>query len=398
MRTSDLKILTSHPIQYQAPIFRRLAARGLDVDVVFFHRGAAGQEAPDADFGLTFQWDVDLLAGYTSRALRDDSGAYSLQAQAGLAPGLLRWALANPAVPLLMFGWFAEVVWLLWLLRTLRGAPTIVMCETTPQYFTRASKPAWRVALLRSLLRRAAAGIYIGSGNRRFLVDGGVRPDVLFPAPYSVDNARLEAEARRLAPERRALCLRHGLDPDLPTFLAVGKLVERKQPLGLLEAYLEAGLDACAQLLYVGDGPLREALAERARARGAGHVHVLGFLNQSRLPVAYVLGEVLCLPSSMETWGLVVNEALACGRPAIVSDAVGCGPDLVTPDNGWVVPAGDVHALARCLGEAHARRGVWEAMGRRGRDIVSAHTFDAMADGIVAAMACAGRMALEHRV
>jgi glycosyltransferase involved in cell wall biosynthesis len=167
----------------------------------------------------------------------------------------------------------------------------------------------------------------------------------------------------------------------------VGKLIDRKRPLELLDAYARAGLAGRAQLLYVGDGALREPLEARAREANLRGVRVLGFLNQTRIPLAYALGDVLCLLSdARETWGLVVNEALACGRPVIVSAAVGCADDLVDAENGWVVPLDDPVALAATLRAALAARDAWPEMGRRGRRRVAAHTYEAMAAGLETAI------------
>jgi glycosyltransferase involved in cell wall biosynthesis len=168
--------------------------------------------------------------------------------------------------------------------------------------------------------------------------------------------------------------------------LFCGKLIPKKRPLQLLEAYLAAGFSDRAQLLYVGEGELRGQIEKRAREAGARHVHLLGFFNQTQMPLAYVLGEVLCLISDPgETWGLVVNEAMACGRPVIVSDTVGCGPDLVSPENGWVVPLDDDAALRATLIKALEARERWPAMGDRGRERVAGHNFAAMAAGVQAA-------------
>ncbi len=80
-------------------------------------------------------------------------------------------------------------------------------------------------------------------------------------------------------------------------------------------------------------------------------LHVAGFQNQTELPAWYAAADVLVLPSDGgETWGLVVNEALACGTPAVVSDAVGCAPDLALDRDpgrtGAVFAVGDPAALA----------------------------------------------------
>jgi glycosyltransferase involved in cell wall biosynthesis len=135
--------------------------------------------------------------------------------------------------------------------------------------------------------------------------------------------------------------------------LFAGKLEPKKAPDLLLEAFLQrvaANTHQREHLIFVGSGPLEDSL--RARAAGHSQVHFLGFANQSRMPAVYRLGDVFALPSRGpgETWGLAINEAMACERPVVVTDRVGCAPDLVQAGrSGLVVPAGNVAALATAL-------------------------------------------------
>lgn len=385
----DLRILASHPVQYQAPLFRALVNEGIEIEVGFYHKGAAFQGMYDAEFGRNLSWDVDLLAGYPYRIFGTEQTDYGYSEQLRAAPGLLSWVLSDRRTPLLLFGWVTELFWLAWLLRTLGRAPVMMLAETTAASFAANPKPAWRVGLLRWLLQRTSACLFIGRHNRAFLLDMGVSRERLFQTPYSIDNAHFAGEAKRLLPRRQVLCRHYGLDPVLPTFLFAGKWIPKKRPVQLLQAYLVAGLQTRAQLVYVGDGKLRGELERLVSVNGLKHVHLLGFLNQSQMPLAYVLGEVLCLLSGpTETWGLVVNEALACSRPVIASDAVGCVPDLVGPENGWVVPLDDSERLVQTLLDAYNQRAAWAEMGHAGRERVRGHTFEAMAGGI--------RVALQH--
>jgi glycosyltransferase involved in cell wall biosynthesis len=231
-----------------------------------------------------------------------------------------------------------------------------------------------------------------------FLAAHGVSPDRLFHAPYSIDNARFGATASAMESTRRTLCESHGLDPSLSTFLFSGKLISKKRPLELFDAFVAAGLPSKAQLVYVGDGPLRGPLLERVRELGLSTVHVLGFLNQSEMPTAYVIGHVLCLLSDAdETWGLVVNEAFACARPAIVSEVAGCAADLVFPETGWKVSVDGVLSIAATLERAWRDRDQWPQKGAAARRTVSMHSYLKMADGVIAALthvSCGGRRQL----
>ena len=379
----DLKILASHPVQYQAPWFRAMVAEGLDIEVGYYYPGAAGQVAYDVEFGIEFAWDLDLLDGYPHRCFVGGRAGFGLAEQARAAPKVLAWALRDQETPLLLIGWFTRVVWLVWLLRILTRSPTFVFGDNTPASFAEMPKAAWRHSLLRWLLHRTSAILFVGRHNRLFWTQLGVPNARLFYTPHSIDQVRFANEATCLLPQRRVLCREYGLDPDLPTFLFCGKLIPIKRPLQLLDAFLDAGLRDRAQLLYVGDGHLRAELERRIQGLGIDHqVHLLGFLNQSQMPLAYVLGEILCLVSERETWGLVVNEALACGRPVIVTETVGCAPDLVGPENGWVVPVLDHLALTQALLEAYESRFKWPAMGCTGQRRAAGNTYSAMAGGV----------------
>ena len=177
--------------------------------------------------------------------------------------------------------------------------------------------------------------------------------------PYGIDNEQFAARADAAAPRRARLRRDLGVPPDAVCFLFVGKLEPKKRVLDAIDAM--AGAPSAAHLLVVGHGA--EAARARVRARGRA-VSFAGFVNQGALPEVYHCADCLVLPSDhRETWGLVVNEAMACARPAVVGDRVGCEPDLVLPgETGWVFPSGDVKALAgalvraaRAIAAPHAR-------------------------------------------
>jgi glycosyltransferase involved in cell wall biosynthesis len=342
--------------------------------------------ARDEEFGIDIEWDVDLLSGYPFRIFTKDK-TYRLPEQIKAFPDLLFWTLQDLKTPLLLVGWFVEVIWLIWLMRILFGAPVAIMGDNTPQSFAITPKPSWQMALLRWMLKNTPIIFYVGKNNHEFWIRLGVQRERLFYLPLSIDNVRLENITKELLPQREELCRHFGLSPEKPTFLFCCKLIKKKNPLELLDAYCSVGLSDKAQLVYIGEGALRSPLEGRIQELNLKNVLTLGFLNQSQMPLAYVLGEVLCLISDpTETWGLVVNEAMACGRPVLVSEAVGCAPDLVDETNGWVVPADDPDALARTLRRAYEERHTWEAKGKRSLEKISRHTYAAMADGVMSAL------------
>jgi glycosyltransferase involved in cell wall biosynthesis len=140
-------------------------------------------------------------------------------------------------------------------------------------------------------------------------------------------------------------------------------------------------------LLFVGDGEERRRLEERVRRLGWRSVLFLGFKNQSELPRYYDLCDVFVLPSEKEPWGLVVNEAMNAAKPVVVSDRVGCAPDLVRDGvNGFVFPAGDIGALAERLRRLTEDPELARRMGEESLRIIDKWNFDADVQGLLEAL------------
>lgn len=345
-----LLILSTHPIQYQVPWFRALAA-AVDFDLTVAFGLIPSAEQQSVGFGVPFEWDLPLLEGYRSITLELAPGEPSLSRFRGIRARNLRAAIERerPEV-ILVTGWNS------WLLLQGVGAarrlgiPSIVRGESNDLRARRAPV-RW---LQRTLLRRFDSFLSIGRANRRFLESRGVAAERIFDAPYFVDNARFARSAAELEAERAAIRSGWGIAEGATCALFAGKLIAKKRPLDLVLAIArarEAGADL--HLLIAGEGELRAEM-EREAARLAVPVSFAGFLNQTRIPRAYIASDLLVLPSDAgETWGLVVNEAMACGRPAAVSDLVGCREDLIEEGTtGWSYPCGDVAALAARLVEA----------------------------------------------
>jgi glycosyltransferase involved in cell wall biosynthesis len=213
----------------------------------------------------------------------------------------------------------------------------------------------------------------------------------MFWAPYGVDNRwfRLAEPARTLA--RNRVREQIGVTEHTSVFASSAKLIARKRPFDLLDAVARArGQGVPAHALFIGDGEERGALERRARAHGiADAVTISGFVNQSELPAWYAASDALVLPSdARETWGLVVNEAMAAGLPVAVSDAAGCAPDLVQPGvNGWTYPCGDVAALTEVVRRLAALGAEGRAaLGRQSQAIVGRFGIDVAASATVSAM------------
>jgi glycosyltransferase involved in cell wall biosynthesis len=204
----------------------------------------------------------------------------------------------------------------------------------------------------RLLLPRCAAHLYVGQRNRDYLRHYGVPEAKLFFCPHSVDNAFFAAAARSAKARGTATELRGRLGIGSGDFIAlfVGKFIDKKRPIDFIRACGMLEKTPAGRAVHgvlVGDGPLRRELEEQAR-RWDRRIHFAGFHNQNEIAAWYAAADAIVLPSEGgETWGLVVNEAMACGLPAVVSEAAGCAPDLIEPGRtGYTFPTGNVELLA----------------------------------------------------
>lgn len=331
-----LAIVTSHPIQYQAALWRALAAEGRFSFEVWFLTRHAVEPSHDREFGRTFAWDIDLLEGYPHRFL-DVRDGWRLDRFDGIS--LHRsWKeelRARGVTTLWLEGWRFRTLWSAAGAARKAGASLWLRGESHDLGPPRRGARAWARSLALSwLFRRTNRFLCIGSANRRFYKKFGVPPPRLASAPYAVDVARFAAAASRLRPERAEFRRRWRIPPDAFVSLFCGKLIAKKRPLDLVAAArrLPRIGERAHHLLFVGDGELAGALRAALAAPDAPASTMVGFLNQSELPAAFVAADCLILPSDhRETWGLVVNEGLACGVPPLVSDECGCAEDLAAP-------------------------------------------------------------------
>jgi glycosyltransferase involved in cell wall biosynthesis len=254
--------------------------------------------------------------------------------------------------------------------------------------------PARRVAkqVFFSWLRRAVdAFLAIGTLNRRYYEGYGIAGERIFSMPYAVDNRLFQSRAQKAAAHREKLRKAHNLEPGRPVLLFVGKLIERKRPGDLPEAYAEMvrgeGAGANAYLLFAGEGNLRPQLQARAAALGLDSVRFLGFRNQGELPAFHDLCDVFVMPSVYEPWGLVVNEVMNAGRPVVISDEVGCGPDLIRNGvNGVVFKARDIAALHCALTDLLSDSARLARMGDKSLERINQWSFEEDVQGLRAAL------------
>jgi glycosyltransferase involved in cell wall biosynthesis len=338
--------LISHPIQYLTPLFRELAQR-CDLTVFFAHRQTADQQGR-AGFGVAFDWDIDLLAGYHSEFLANAARDPSPDSFWGCdTPEIGRRIADGKFDAFVVPGWALKAYWQAAMACRRQGVPIFVRGDSQLAAERGGMLRIGKKIAFSHVLRRFDGFLYVGRKNREYLLHYGADPARLFFSPHCVDNDGFRAGAERARHEG----IRSGFERGTARrLLFVGKLTQYKSPLDLVRAAaLMRGAGGDVEVAFAGMGELAAGLRELATA-AAVPATFHGFVNQTALPAVYAAADAIVLPSRWETWGLVVNEAMACGLPAVVSDTVGCAPDLVEAGTtGAVFAPGDVAGLAQAI-------------------------------------------------
>ena len=380
-----LAILASHPIQYQAPLFRALAARGDIALKVFFCWDFGVKHTRDPGFNQSLVWDVPLLDGYEHEFLPNLATRPSSNAFFGLVnPSVITRVMKWKPDALVVHG-YAHFTELLSLGTSLvRGVPVLMRGDSNVLTRRSVSMRIAKQLALQPLMRTLSGAIASGTLNRMYYERYGVPRERITLAPFSVDNSFFQRRADQARVEAKVWRAELGIGAEEKVVLFAGKLIPEKSCETLILAFA-AHRRPGARLVLVGDGPLRQELEALARAHPDARIHFVGFANQSRMPAAYAMGDVFVLPSIVEAWGLAVNEAMNLGLPVIVSDLVGAAPDLVTPENGWVFQARNVRSLSATLDEALADSAALANKGAASLDRIRAWDLPHTAEGFVQA-------------
>lgn len=387
-----LAVLTSHPVQYYAPLFRELAQR-VDTHVFFAHRATAAQQSA-AGFGVAFDWDIDLTDGYGNEFLTNLARSPGTGSVNGYdTPQIGSRLRAGGFDALLVTGWHLRSYWQGIAAARRQGLAVLVrgdsQLETPRSRLRRTAKDLLYPALLRAF----DAALYVGTRSKAYYRHYRYPDSRLFYSPHCVETARFSAGATDFA----GLALRRelGIGNTDAVVLFAGKLTPFKRPLDVVDAVAQLRQGGRSiRVMVAGSGALDQEL--RARASSAGvPLHMLGFRNQSEMPQTYAAADVLVLPSTgRETWGLVCNEALASGTPIVVSDAVGCAPDLAADGSvGRVFEVGNILSCAHAIGDVLSAPPSRDALAKKS----DSHSVGKAVDGILEALAMTSRNRMARR-
>lgn len=349
----DLLILESHPVQYHAPVYRELAMLCPGQTLVVYASDCSVRGHVDPGFSRTISWDVPLLDGYANEVLHAERGEAlrGFRSLSGIGiPALLR-RVRPRAVLFVQLAY--EFEWVAFLTCLVLRIPMWLRTETQDEAFVRGRlKSILRATAYRFIYSAFTQFLCIGELNRRHYLAHGVPAHKLSYSRYGVPDRLADVSVTDKQRRRAALRSRLGIGEDDNVVAFFGKLIPKKNPAILLEAWcrLPAERRVRTRVIYVGDGALKEALCAQAEAAGVPALFA-GFINQGEITDYYLAADVVALPSRRmgETWGLVVNEALLAGCGVVVSEAVGCAVEFSHLSRMHVVRVGDAQAAADAL-------------------------------------------------
>jgi len=376
-----LVLLTEIIAPYRIPVFNALARRaGLDLHVIFL---------AETDQTLR-QWRIytdeirfsyEVLPSWRWRA-----GKHSLLVNRGLRSAL---DAATPQA-ILCGGYNYPASWeALWWAR--RHNVRFVLWTESNQRDRRSGRAGveW---LKRYFVSSCNAFAVPGKSSFAYLQTLGVSEQAIFTAPNAVDNTFFATQAENTRAHASEFREKLGLPSRFILF--AGRLVPEKGVFDLLEAYakLESGLRSEVGLVFAGDGVSREELVRQAKRISPGLVCFPGFAQREDLAGLYAVAEALVLPTHSDPWGLVVNEAMACGLPIVVSTVAGCTADLVEDGwNGYVVPPRDSEKLSVAIDSLVRQPELRQQMSAHSSERIQHYSPEACADGLAEAAVSGGR-------
>lgn len=374
-----LAIVTTHPIQYYAPVFRLLQQRGRISLKVFYTLGEQNVGF-DHGFARKIAWDIPLLEGYDYEWVANTSSSPGSHHPKGIVnPGLVRQIVGWQPDAVLFFGWNYKSH-----LKAMRyfknKIPVFFRGDSTLLNQINPLKAFLKTIYLKWVYRHVDHAFYVGSNNKAYFKKYGLKQQQLSFAPHAIDNDRFKENR-----QQEGINLREKLHIPANDILIVyaGKFEPVKNVKLLIEAFEQLN-NINVHLLLTGNGPDENALkAQAASTPVSSRIHFMDFANQTYMPVIYFAADIYCLPSVSETWGLAVNEAMACGRAVVASDKVGCAADLIKPGiNGAIFRNNDVDSLSKALSELTRSKEQLIEYGKNSHSIIQDWNFSVIAQAV----------------
>ena len=383
-----ISFLQSHPIQYHSPLYDRLEQNEL-VDLRVYYCTDYGLSKDGMRFhpelGELPNWDVDLVAGHTHEILENKA------IKKGMFKGF--FGLMNLSIygklkkdkpeVLVINGWnYFTMVWAVFCCKLLRirvyvrgdnsieGDKTLARWKRKVKYFLYGM-------FLFPLYTKIS---YVGTKNKSFFQSYGVKEEQLLHLPHAIDNTKFEHYYQANKSNKEEIRRKLGI-PDKFNVLFIGRLHPEKRIFDLIEAV--GKINERVHLTIVGDGKLYNEVKQACEAYPPNTFKMVGFKNQGALLDYYLTGDLVVLPSQLETWGLVVNEAMNFNLPIILSNTVGSVGDLCRAENGYVYEMGDIDDLSSKIDFLAKNPKIAKRMGTRSGEIIKEYSYDFIVENLI---------------
>ena len=368
-----LAIITTHPIQYYAPVFKLLQERNLISIKVFYTLGETSDPKPDPGFAKNISWDIPLLDGYDFEWLVNTSDSPGSHHFKGIiTPGGIGQIQKYKPDAILVFGWAYQSH--LQIIKHFNAKlPVYFRGDSTLLNEKPGIKNSLRYVFLRWVYTKISHAFYVGENNKAYYKKFGLGESQLSFAPHAIDNDRFDADRSVEAGELRSSL---NIAEQEILILYAGKFEPVKNVEVLLKAFMALNRQN-VHLLLTGNGPEEKKLKTLvAGSDSLRHIHFIDFKNQSYMPVLYQAADLFCLPSKSESWGLSINEAMACGTAILASDKVGCAVDLIKiGENGATFRSGDINNLERNLRQLTNSKSQLVKFGQQSKFIIRSWDF-----------------------
>lgn len=389
MVRKNIVFILTHPIQYYSPLFKYISeADNFNCEVWYLSdHGITGDF--DRQFGVNVKWDIPLLEGYKYRFLRNNSW------RPGIYGGF--WGLMNFEIIkrlgelpkrsiVVIHSWnvFSNIIAIV--TAKIMGHIVCLRCESPLKQEIQKGK-------IKLLVRKLILGmglfncvnkfLYIGQQNKLFYQFYGVKEDKLIFTPYAVNNDYFNQQSIEWMEMRKFIKEQLGIPFESNIILYSGKLIRKKNPVDLLNAFSRLKLKSKCFLIFMGDGELRQEMENLIMDEELTNVLITGFVNQSEISRYYSIADLYVMCSGVgETWGLSTNEAMNFGLPVLLSDMTGCADDLVK-ENGLVFRTNDTNDLLNRLTDmVNMSNKDLKIMGDKSKIIVKGYSYDIIEEGL----------------
>jgi glycosyltransferase involved in cell wall biosynthesis len=372
--SKKLAIVTTHPIQYNAPWFKLLNERGFVVPKVFYTWSQVELGLKfDPGFNKAVKWDIPLLEGYDFTFVNNTSLNPGSHHKKGIInPTLISQIESWKPDAILIFGWnfISHLECIKYFYKKIpvlfRGDSTLLR----KQFFI---KKLLRQVYLKWVYHFIDYALYVGKENKKYFKKCGLKNSQLVFAPHAIDNNRFkDADGKYLA---SAIEWKQQLqiDTNAFVFLYAGKLETIKDPL-LLISFAQKFKEQPVHFIIAGNGPLQNRLKDKAANNP--QITFIDFQNQQKMPALYRMANCFMLTSKSETWGLCINEAMACGNVVIVRNTCACAPDLVeNGTNGFVFDANNMDVLYQQCTQIISNTDLYKKMSFASTQLIQAYSF-----------------------